>query len=507
MASPIDTPADEYPLPSPTLFRRDQPPELTPQRPLPSLSPKRTRRHPTSLPEEFLSELVQLRRRVNHNFTNTLRQHPQQQPHQHSVRSSPHFGTRTESAPQRQSSSFMNLPSTPHSVNRASREQAHYPSQVNESPSNKRYPVNNSGAMPKRCSTSFTNLPRTTHTGNQSPMIHPSSSSSHQPRRPSAPTSYQQSQHLKLMPSHQVKSIPTFTGNEKNTSIDDWVRDAKYLIDTTAISKELQFSTIVRYLGGAARKLVLNLPRELQNPKEAFAELKAQFGDMLSGGDPLAEFYERVRRLNESPSIYAVELEATLRTTEERMNRSIPPSSRNRMLTQQFMRGVKDDKITQRLAPMKPRDMPFRELQAELRLIERENRMDAALHQRPTKVQVQLQSTKSQTLPCQPVSSSEPKAPVLLREQSVETHQRPEYDPELMQDVIIQMQHLAKQVDSLSRRSRTTQPATTNQPTQNRVFICYKCGNEGHIARGCRSAPLNSQGPRSQGKPSEARNQ
>ena len=69
-------------------------------------------------------------------------------------------------------------------------------------------------------------------------------------------------------------------------------------------------------------------------------------------GDPLAEFYERIRLPKESPGIYAVELEATLRTVEERMNETQPCPNRNKMLTQQLMRGVRNEKITNRLAPM-----------------------------------------------------------------------------------------------------------------------------------------------------------
>ncbi len=310
-------------------------------------------------------------------------------------------------------------------------------------------------------------LPKTSHRVSQSPSNH---------QRSQLATT-----HLQLMPSHQVKNIPTFTGQEKTVSIDDWVRDARYLIDTTAIPAHLQFSTIVRYLGGSARKLILNLPKELQTPKDAFAELKAQFGDMMSEGDPLAEFYERVRRNNESASIYAVELEATLRTTEERLNRPIPQSNRNRMLTQQFMRGVKDEKITQRLAPMRPRDMPFRELQAELRLIERKNRLDAALNYKPTKAPIQSQSTKPPTQPSRPSSPSEQRVPEQPREQQFERPQKSEYKPEVIQDIILQMQHLTKQVDSFSRHHQPIRPVSSAQPQ--RVYVCYNCGQEGHIAR------------------------
>ncbi len=162
---------------------------------------------------------------------------------------------------------------------------------------------------------------------------------------------------------HQVKTVPVFTGREGSAvCIDDWIRDTKYLINSTSMPAYMQFSTIVRYLGGAARKLVLNLPPKQQTTNDAFSELRAQYGEVSLFGDPLADFYERVRQANESPTIYAVELEATLRTVEERMNNRNPLPSRNRMLTQQFMRGVRDERVTQRLAPMKPREMTCRDL-------------------------------------------------------------------------------------------------------------------------------------------------
>ena len=51
----------------------------------------------------------------------------------------------------------------------------------------------------------------------------------------------------------------------------------------------MQFATIVRYLGGSARKLGLNLPSRQQTPQHAFAELRAQFGELMMIGDLLAE--------------------------------------------------------------------------------------------------------------------------------------------------------------------------------------------------------------------------
>ena len=312
------------------------------------------------------------------------------------------------------------------------------------------------------------------------------------------------SQH-RLLPSHQVKSVPVFTGRDQASSIaiDDWVRDLKYLIDTTSMPVDMQFSTIVRYLGGTARKLVLNLPPKQQTPSHAFTELKAQFGDTVLAGDPLANFYERMQIPNEPPSIYAVELEATLRTIEERSSQGRPFPNRNSMLTQQFMRGVKDEKVTQRLAPMRPRDMTFRELQVELRQLEREARMAAAL-----KTGAKIQSQQSQQLRSQyeqQRTSYTPDPTANVQSQPVKKDHNLKTDHDVLQDLVLTVRQLAEKVERMAAGPREVQrPKRDQQPDGQRVFICHKCGQEGHIARGCRRVPLNPEGPRQQGEPAEA---
>ena len=348
------------------------------------------------------------------------------------------------------------------------------------------------------------------------------------------------------MPFHQVKNVPIYTGHKgSNICIDDWIRDTKYLIDSTSMATHMQFGPIVRYLGGAARKLVLNLSPEQQTPNHAFAELRPQFGDMSMLGDPLADFYERFRLPNESPGIYAVELEATIRAVEERINRTHPMPNRNKMLTQQFMRGVHDDKITSRLAPMKPREMSFRELQIELRQIDREARTSAAFKPRPdSKAQTQPQYIAGQAtaLPLH-VQQKQPKATPKTQmappdNQHVSKQQQTSED--VIQSLVVKLQALAQTVEHLTSRQNSTdqqqmyhsqqqqmyhpqqqhvyhprQEPNYQQPQHQqtyplqsdaRVFVCHRCGHEGHIARGCRMQPLNFKGPRSKGKPLDAQN-
>lgn len=296
---------------------------------------------------------------------------------------------------------------------------------------------------------------------------------------------------LNLMPSYQVKNVPVFSGREgSNVPIDDWIRDTRYLLDSTTIPSPMRFLTIVRYLGGAARKLVLNLPPEQQTVDFAFDELRSQFGELSTLGDPLADFYQRERFPNESPSIYAVELEATLRSVEEWMGKRIQ-HHRNNMLTQQFMRGVRDERVTQRLAPMKPRDMNFHELQVELRQLERETRMSSISKSSANIEPKQLARANPQQL-SNKVARQTP--------QPSDKHQmQQKTDHDVLQDLVSTVRQLAERVDKMSVKPRAQRPTQDPQ----RVFICHKCGQEGHIARGCRSVPLNYLAPRPTGKSSE----
>ena len=189
------------------------------------------------------------------------------------------------------------------------------------------------------------------------------------------------------------------------------------------------------------------------------------------------------------------------------MHRKLNWTNRNAMLTQQFMRGVRDDKITSRLAPMRPREMPFRELQAELRQIEREKRASSSL---PTVPKAQAQP--HQAKPYRP----DPPKPT-NKSTSPPTSQPTTSTPNdgILMDLLHTVQQLSQKVEQLSNQHsrpyspkqnpQTSAPGLTTNTAAPRVFVCHRCGQEGHIARGCRSLPLNYQGQRLEGKPSEAR--
>ncbi|KAI4905789.1 hypothetical protein NFI96_005830 [Prochilodus magdalenae] len=146
----------------------------------------------------------------------------------------------------------------------------------------------------------------------------------------------------------------------------------QYLLNAGGLTPDLGFATVIRHLSGEARKLVLNLPTKEQTPNRAFDELRAEYGDIQSSLDLLADFYERSQKPGQTACSYAIALESILRTVEETQNGGYPFADRDGKLTRQFLRGLHDEEVYMRIAPMKPRLMSYRELQSELRHLARE---------------------------------------------------------------------------------------------------------------------------------------
>ena len=152
-----------------------------------------------------------------------------------------------------------------------------------------------------------------------------------------------------------------------------------------------------------------------------------------------------MRSPNEPTSIFAVELEATLCTIEERMSKNIPFPNHNHMLTQQFMRGVKDERVTRRIAPMRPREMTFHELQTEVRQLEREMRLEPT-----TKPEVRAQSQKSAQSHHYQSQPNPHKAPTTFQPPNKKT------DHNILQELMVRMSLLTEKVEELASSPRRT---------------------------------------------------
>lgn len=283
-----------------------------------------------------------------------------------------------------------------------------------------------------------------------------------------------------FMQTHQVKNVPVFTGNpDCKILVEDWVRDMQYLLEAIELPMHLRFSTVVRHLGGEARKLILNLPGHTQTPEKAFEELRAEYGDTRGSLDPLADFYERSQNTGESACSYAIALESKLRAVEEKQRGGKPFPDRDSKLTRQFMRGLTDEEVYVRIAPMTPRLLSFRELQTELRNLARETKKFQP-HNKAKKTVTQVHVLSE--------GSGNVKA-----EKTHHTSELSELTEMVKRLALSQEEHMAK-LSRLELRIASPPPASLPavQPAQVRAvprtnFTCYRCGKPGHTARICRA--------------------
>ena len=318
--------------------------------------------------------------------------------------------------------------------------------------------------------------------------------------------------------SHQLKSVATFSGSrsEKHAlKVEDWVRDMKYLLEVKGPQpQQVCFHELVRHTSGRARDVILNLERHSPTPPTvaaAFTELLEEFGEDHLASSPIASFYARVQRPEESGCDFAIALEALLRRVEEMKQRQGRPDSlgedRDLMLTTQFMAGLTDELIKQRLAPMQPRRMTFKALRRELHVIAEERRLAKEAQQRKYRllqqtspsdnpVQSNVANTKTAESGGKPLSAPMPPSQVadltVLIQKQTDTLQR----------VLDGQRILGERVEKLEAHNVFGAPAWPRQPTPmrgppvdvaRREGLCFRCGAPDHLARLCpnRQAPLN----------------
>ncbi|XP_071810535.1 uncharacterized protein [Asterias amurensis] len=296
--------------------------------------------------------------------------------------------------------------------------------------------------------------------------------------------------------SHQIRDVQPFSGSTKHgPRIEDWVRDIRYLLQVKGPQPEqAKFAEVVRHTKGDARDVVLNLEsRGPSTAEDAICELLEEFGDGCAVTTPISVFFARRQRPDETATEYAIALEALLRKVEDVHKRQGRPcyfmEDRDALLTVQFMSGLHDDRIKQRLAPMQPRKMSFKALRSELRIVAEEVRQARTMRRHT--FQLNQQSTEQKT----PVSAAD------VTQATSKSHDLGKQIGELSSmmhqhmtaiDHVLQGQHsLGQRVQHLEdAMSRVSMKAPWMGPTNSGLAPtpagrCYNCGETGHYARQC----------------------
>ena len=284
---------------------------------------------------------------------------------------------------------------------------------------------------------------------------------------------------------HQIKQLSMFSG-KGGMKIEDWVRDVRHVICSKGIRSQLdQFNEVVRHTSGRARDVLLNLELYCEDEltaERAFQELADEYGEDDVTTSPMSSFYARLQHSNESPSEYAVALEAKLRVAREKGEQAarVDQRQRDKMLTTQFMHGLRNSEVKARLAPMRPREMSYRELRKELRVIDSEERAKVAQSFRqttnPTEAQFKTTSShQSKDVECLTKA---------INELTVTQQRNLEMVHEAMKDFQDRLCLLEKRGGRADGRADGRGRA--RQPPQ-----CYTCGQVGHFSRACPNVPSN----------------
>ena len=282
---------------------------------------------------------------------------------------------------------------------------------------------------------------------------------------------------------HQVKGVQTFTGRERSIRIEDWIRDMRYVLESKGPADDrVQFHDIVRHTSGRARDVILNL--ESRTPagvsaEDAFTELLEEFGEDSTAASPMTRFYARVQKSGESASDFAISLETLLRRIEDTGRNQgrcdLFGESRDILLSTQFMAGLCDARVRQRLAPMRPRTMAFKDIRAELRIIsEEQHREDELLGQRynlmahvPAKAADRDHQPKSEpakaSVPTTDDTQTQVTALIKQMEEMKKRHQQ-------------EMEALMKCISKEQNPPQLSRPPFTG---------CFNCGSMRHLARNC----------------------
>ncbi|XP_078098030.1 kinesin-like protein KIF13A isoform X4 [Mustelus asterias] len=317
------------------------------------------------------------------------------------------------------------------------------------------------------------------------------------------PESLPLAMHHSTTASHQLVSVPQFTGSlDCMTDVGDWIKDMQRLLAVHEMPAALQFELVLHHLKGSAKMLVLNLPLKDQTPAIAFEKLRAEYGSPRLSPDPGIGFFQNFQQTNDVKPSYTVG--AVIRTFKARASKRSSSTHKDFKIQPQFMNVVLDQDIPQKPPPIKPKLVTFKGQQTKLKQLPCEDRTPFKQSRKPVKVHNQAQAVPVQSGqessgdPSQLVSSVQDPALLELTTlvKQLALHQKDQMERlQRMEKLQFMMNPAASPTPSTVSKSyrndtnfkgRVDSKNTRSLNTEG-FCVCHLCGQEGHTFKTCKS--------------------
>lgn len=258
------------------------------------------------------------------------------------------------------------------------------------------------------------------------------------------------------MVQRQMKPVPIFSGKDSKISVNDWIREVDYTVRTAHLDDHEALDLLERYVAGQAAKVFRGEVNKGRRYPEVLKRMQVMFGGIeYRGRDPLQIFYCRSQKENESPAEFAIELADLLGIAEKEGNNGNRYPNRDKMLTDAFMGGLRDEKTIMQLRPLVAMDVSFERIQDEL-----------------LKFEYDKKRVKTAEVRGEPGNAQNP---LLKAIKEIKTELKEE------------LKKMDNKIEQQGKEIRELRQKVEKDKGKSQSVVCYKCGETGHLSYNCQS--------------------
>lgn len=302
--------------------------------------------------------------------------------------------------------------------------------------------------------------------------------------------------------SHLPARLRTYSGRTPRPSnevdYDTWRASVELLLQDPAVSDLQRVQKICDSLYPPASDIIKSVSPG-SPPADYVKLLDSAFSTMEDGDELFATFMGIFQNTGEKPSAYLQRLQVALTLTVKRGG--VPPTDVNRHLLRQFCRGCWDDALIAELQLERKKQEPpsFTELLTLLRIKENKNDSKASRMKRHLGAIKQTAAVKSQisysceqddVMQLSSVTAQLTKQVAELQSQ-LATLTAKKQTSKVQKSTGVKPPKARNDEDNGKNSKAVTIPkATSEQHTiKPRPWYCFKCGEDGHIAKSCSNDP------------------